>query len=104
MGWALPITISRMHIEKDFFKKPYTYELLPFSSSTTVHTRAESRRFASRRRFHRRFFASGGRSGAGGGEELRDRRPMYITYYYSLGLVWLGLVSSVLVSLWRSQP
>ena len=57
---------------------------------------------ASWRRFRRRLLASGGRSGAGDGEGLRGRRPMYITYPIILGLARLRLVSFVLVLPMRS--
>ena len=57
---------------------------------------------ASWRRFRRRLLASGSRSGAGDGEGLRGRRPMYITYPIILGLARLDLVSFVSVLPMRS--
>ena len=56
------------------------------------YKRAKGRRFELRRRSRRLFLTSSGRSGsAGGGEEPRDRRPLYISPPNRLGLVWLGL-------------
>jgi len=57
---------------------------------------------ASPRRFRRRLLVSGSRSGAGNREGLRGRRPMYITYFITLGFARLRLVSFVLVMPMRS--
>ena len=57
---------------------------------------------ASPRRFRRRLLVSGSRSGAGDGEGLRGRWPIYFTYPITLGLAMLELVSFVSVLPMRS--
>ena len=52
--------------------------------------RAAERRFQSRRRSRRLFFAFGDRSGAGGGEEPRDRWPVYIHFSVVASLGFLA--------------
>jgi len=66
----------------------------PFSPFLQYTRAAAERRFRSRRRFRRLLLASGGPFGAGGGEELRDRSPMYI-FLPSVGCLGLGGVWKV---------
>jgi hypothetical protein len=62
------------------------------------------RRFGSWRRFRRLLLASGGRSGPGGGEESRDRWPVYILSPISLYLgrftLYPSLAAAATASAW----
>ena len=63
--------------------------------------RAAERRFQSQRRSRRLFFAFGDRSGAGGGEEPRDRWPVYI--HFSV-VVSIGFLAPSAAARRRARP